>query len=79
MPTKPIPGLPLGHVPRFAPPADRSHLFAKRTHTQEARSFTQQASDAEWIGDHEAARTLYAKAAYHRSEAADNGELQPLF
>lgn len=72
-------GLPLGHIPRHRPPADRSHLFAKLTHTQEARSFTQQASDAEWVGDTDKAKRLYAKAAYHRSEAADNGELQPLF
>lgn len=75
----PITGLPKGHVPHHRPPADRSALFATLTHTQEARALTQQASDAEWAGDTEAARTLYARAAYHRSEAADNGELQPLF
>lgn len=76
---KPITGLPKGHVPHYRPPADNSHLFAKRTHTQEARALTQQASDAEWIGDLDTARRLYADAAYHRSEAAINGEMQPLF
>lgn len=77
--TKPITGTPRGHVPRFAPPAGRSALFAALTHTQEARALMQQASDAEWNGDTAKARRLYAAAAYHRNEAATNGEMQPLF
>ncbi|WP_395454839.1 hypothetical protein ACHMW5_13890 [Azospirillum melinis] len=75
--TKPITGLPKGHVPRFSPPADRSHLFG--SHTQEARKLRSAADAADWTGDHDTAKRLYARADWHRNEAATHGDLAPLF
>lgn len=73
---KPITGLPKGHVPRYRPPADNSHLFG--SHTQEARRLRRAADEADWSGDAATAKRLYSLAEYHRAEAAVS-DLMPLF
>lgn len=75
--SKRIAGLPKGHVPRLMPFADNSHMFG--SHTQEARELIRQADVADWSGDHETAKRLYARADWHRNEAAIHGDLLPLF
>lgn len=75
--TKPITGLPKGHVPRFPPPADRSAQFG--SHTHEARDLRRQADAADWSGDYDTANRLYEWADWHRKEAAMHGDLMPLF
>ncbi|WP_376960074.1 hypothetical protein ABNQ39_20400 [Azospirillum sp. A26] len=69
-------GLPHGHVPRFAPPADRSPLFG--SHTEEAKRLRRAADEADWAGNPDTAKRLYARAEYHRAEAAVS-DLMPLF
>lgn len=70
-------GLPLGHIPRFAPPADRSALFG--SHTAEYRRLKIEVGNADWSGNPDTAKRLYARAEFHRAEAATNGDLMPLF
>lgn len=74
---KRISGLPRGHVPRYLPPADRSHLFG--SHTQEARLLNRDAEAADWSGDFAKADSLRRAADHHRNEAATHGDLMPNF
>ncbi|MCM8735162.1 hypothetical protein M5E06_13315 [Azospirillum sp. A1-3] len=73
---KPITGLPRGHVPRYRPPADNSHLFG--SYREEAASLKRAADAAEWAGDTAKADELLAKAKQCRIDGA-TCDLMPLF